>query len=289
MNVFKQIWILVLLFIFTIILGLSLNAMLFTQTGNVAVIPIYGDIGFASQSPLTQSADANAIISALESAKHDSTIKAILLDINSGGGTVVAAEQIGDELKTIGKPVVALIRETGASGAYWIASFANKIVASNNSIVGSIGVTASYLDFAGLLQNYNVTYVRLVSGENKDIGSPYRAITNDEYNALMKIVGEAQQEFLKTLAENRNMSIDYLNSTLGSGMIFSGADAKTLGLLDFLGGESVALNVTASLANLTEAIPVTYAQSSVLSSILSKFFSFNGLFLSLKIPNFVLK
>ena len=138
----------------------------------IAVITIDEPISIGKQSiPFQNQFSSQDIIENLDKASQDSTVKGIILEINSPGGTVVASKEIADRVKSMNKPVVSWIREIGTSGAYWIASSSDKIVADPLSITGSIGVISSYLEFAGLLKNYNVTYESLTTGKFKEIGS----------------------------------------------------------------------------------------------------------------------
>ena len=148
-------------------------------SGNVALIPIDGIIVGAKDSEyifetITSSPET---VEFIEKANKNPNIKAIILEINSPGGSAVASEEIANAVKKTNKTTVAWVREIGTSGAYWVASSSDYIVANRVSITGSIGVIASYLEFAGLIERYNITYQRLVSGKYKDIGSPFKEMT----------------------------------------------------------------------------------------------------------------
>ena len=149
--------------------------------GNVAMIPIEGVIVGTDSSGLffDDSVSSLDTIELIEKADRNPNIKAIILQINSPGGSAVASEEIANAVKKTNKTTVAWIREAGASGAYWIASSADYIVSSRVSITGSIGVIASYLEFGNFLEDHNVTYRRLVAGKYKDMGSPMREMTDE--------------------------------------------------------------------------------------------------------------
>src|SRR3989338_1428574 len=127
-----------------------------------------------------QLASSTQIREQLKSAAEDPSISAILLEINSPGGSAVASREIADVVAQLEKPTVAVIREVGASGGYWIASATDYVVADELSITGSIGVLASSLNLAWLLDDYNVTYEQLNGGKYKDIGTPLRKMTDEE-------------------------------------------------------------------------------------------------------------
>jgi len=212
-------------------------------SGNVALIPIQGVITAAeSESLLGESvASSNSITSYIEKADKNPNIKAIILEINSGGGSPVASEEIVNAIKKTNKTTVALIREMGASGAYWVASASDHIVASRASIVGSVGVIASYLQFSGLLEHYNVTYERLVAGKYKDIGSPYKELSVVERSLLQEQLDLLHDYFLDDVVQSRHLTEDQ-KAEIGTANIFMGIQAKALGLIDEFGGKDEVLS-----------------------------------------------
>ncbi|MCW1296738.1 MAG: signal peptide peptidase SppA [Candidatus Parvarchaeota archaeon] len=255
MSLKKEIQIFLILLIFSILLAVVLGSMFSIHYGNTMIIPIKGEITMSGTSSLfTSISNGDDILEQIDQAAKNPNVKAVILDINSPGGTVVAVEQIVNKLKELNKTKVALIRETGASGAYWIASAADKIVADQFSILGSIGVTASYLEYSGLMERFNVSYVRIVSGEHKDIGSPYKKPTEKELTDLQDMVNAIHEKFVSDISKNRNLDINFVKN-ISDGSIFLGEKAKELGLIDYLGGKETAFNVTKEIANLTEIIP----------------------------------
>lgn len=222
--------------------------------GNVALIPIKGAIIGDKQSPFTKAAASQDIIELIEKADKNPAIKAIIFEINSPGGSAVASEEIAAAVNAVNKTTVAWIRETGASGAYWIASASDVIVASPMSITGSIGVTGSYIQFTGLLERYNLTYQELTAGEYKEVGSPFRDLRDKEREMLQNILNEIHSEFISAVAENRNMPREEVED-IATGMFYTGRQAKELGLIDVLGSKKEAvehiekkLNITAHIA-----------------------------------------
>ncbi len=221
-------------------------SLLFSGTGggsgNVALIPVKGVImSDQSGSILSEpGASSSEIVNYIEKADNDPSIKAIILEINSPGGTAVASDEIGQALKSTNKTKVAWIRDMGTSGAYWVASNCDIIVADRMSVTGSIGVISSYLEFSGLMDDYNVTYERLVSGKYKDIGSPYKKLTDEEQSMLQAQLDKVHEFFIEEVAQNRHMPIEKVRN-LSTGMIYLGSDAKDMGLVDILGGEREAV------------------------------------------------
>jgi protease IV len=223
--------------IFIGILGGSGTSSSNNPYANVAIIPINGVIMASSSNAIfsTDIASATNIISLLKKASEDSSVKAIVLEINSPGGSPVPSDEITQELKKIEKPVIAYIREVGASGAYFIASGADRIYANRMSLTGSIGVIGSYLEFAKLLEDYNVTYRRLVAGDYKDMGSPFKELTSEEDKRLQTLLDSIHDDFIQEVADNRNLDYDYVKS-LATGEVFTGKQAVKNKLVDELGG-----------------------------------------------------
>src|SRR5574341_1129775 len=196
----------IFLFIFFGMIFISVFGAFLPETlelGNVAVIPIEGLISTDGDNwmPGVQS---QSVVEQIEKADKNSEIKAILLEINSPGGTPVATDEIAGAIKSANKTTVAVIRETGASGAYWIATAADKIFANRMSVTGSIGVQASKLEFFGLIADYNITYNRLTAGRLKDAGSRFREMTPEERSLFQQMLDKLHNEFIKVVAENRN-------------------------------------------------------------------------------------
>lgn len=212
----------------------------------IAVIPIKGEIG------VDGSADPADIVELIEKAEKEFTVKAIILDINSPGGSVVATQEIAAAIRKAEKPTVSWVREIGASGALWVAVAADKVIASPSSIMGSIGVTASYLSFEKLMEKYGVSYNRLVTGEFKDTGSQYKSLTAEEQEYLMSKLDYVKLNFVYAIAKDRNLSVEYVDE-LADGKIWLGYEAQQYGLVDTLGGKAEAQEAAEELAGLKES------------------------------------
>ncbi len=211
--------------------------------GNTALIPIKGVITSDGQlSFFTQALSSSDVIELIEKADKDVNVKAILFEINSPGGTAVASEEIANAVKKTKKFTVSWIRDQGTSGAYWVASATDKIVASPLSITGSIGVLASYLEFSGTLEKYNITYQRVVGGKYKDIGTPYKELTSEEKKLFQESVDELHEYFTQDVAKNRNIPEDEIKK-IATGMFYTGQQALELNLIDVLGGKKKALDL----------------------------------------------
>jgi protease-4 len=209
--------------------------------GNVAVIPVKGVIVTDGSSFSSDLAASTEIVRLIKQADDNDAIDAIILDINSPGGLPVASDEIGNAIKSVNKTTVALIRDIGASGGYWVASGCDVIIANRMSMVGSIGVIGSYLDFGEFLDDKNVTYNRLVAGRYKDMGTPWKELTREEEALFQEQLDALHNIFILEVSDNRNMSVDEV-TRLAEGQIFIGKEAKALGLVDILGGEDEAKN-----------------------------------------------
>src|SRR3989344_3626661 len=234
--------------------------------GNIAVIPVSGIIVTeAEESVFTSSgyAVSSRITEKIEKANKDRSIRAIIVEINSPGGSPVGSDEIAVAIEKSEKPVVALIREIGASGGYWVAAPADVIVAHRNSLVGSIGVIASYVEFPDLLTRFNATYNRLVAGKYKDAGTPYKEMTKEEEMLFQKLLDELYEDFINHVATYRKLDHDYVKE-LATGWVYTGREAKELRLIDELGGREKAIEIIENDLNITASIVEYKTQASFL-------------------------
>ena len=251
-----------------------------SKIGNrIAVIQIYGPITLSQDNGFFElnSASANNILDALKKANEDPTIKGIILEINSPGGTVVASEEIANAVKKTKKPKVAWIREEGASGAYWIASSTDKIVADPLSVTGSIGVIGSYLEFAGLMEKYGLKYEQLTSGKYKDTGSPFKTLSDDEKTFLQNKINKIHDFFIDQVSKNRNIPRHKIEE-IANGAFYLGIEAKDLGLIDILGGKDEAIGEVKKLANIKDAYLVTYQRKPSFLDFFSRIIAYSSFY-----------
>jgi protease IV len=211
-------------------------------SGNVALIKVNGIITTQTSSSMFGSNDVSSadIMDLLNNIKNDRSISAVIIEINSPGGSGVASDEISRAIKSLNKTTVSYIRDIGASGGYWVASASDHIIANRLSFVGSIGVMGSYLEFSGLLDDFNITYNRFVGGEYKDFGSPFRKPEESESAMFQNQIDQVHDIFIKEIAENRNMKEKDVRE-IAHGMIFTGVQAKELGLIDEFGGRQEAI------------------------------------------------
>jgi len=207
-------------------MGINLHGDLYTY------IPESNDEDMMSEKDVVSSED---VVSSLLVAEEDDSIKAIIIEVDSVGGYPVAGEEIANTIKSISKPVIAFIRQSGTSAAYWSIITADKIFASKNSDVGSIGVTISYLENVAKNEKDGLRYVQLSAGKYKDAGSPDKPLTEEEKTLIVRDLKIIHENFIQDIAASRNIPIEKVRS-VADGSSVLGEKAKELGLIDEIGG-----------------------------------------------------
>lgn len=175
------------------------------------------------------------VVSAIARAELDDGIKAILLEIDSYGGSPVAGEEVSNALEKTTKPTIVMVRDAAASAAYFAASGADTIFASKNSDIGSIAVTMSYLDKTRKNQKEGLTYNQLSSGKFKNTGDPDKPLSPDEIKLLMRDIETIHHNFVAAVAENRHLDIKKVEQ-MADGSTMLGEMALKNGLIDKIGG-----------------------------------------------------
>lgn len=222
-----------------------------TDTGTgaaakAAVIPVTGAISFSGDQ-FSQTTTPQQIDRLTEKAESSARVKAVIYEVNSGGGAAVASKKVAEHIKSVDKPTVCVMQEAAASGALWAATACDKVVADELTMTGSIGVTSSYLEFSGLLNRFNVTYVNLSTGQFKEMGSPYDEASDAERERFMDTLEQVHDTFVSAVAANRNQSRENV-AEMADGRIVLGQEAKQLGLVDRLGGRDEALQIAEELS-----------------------------------------
>lgn len=225
-----------------------------TTGKSVAVVYLEGAIvGGRGQSTLLAAAGGtDAVIRQLQQAKDDPDVGAVVLRINSPGGSAAASQEVFNEavrLKETGKPLVASFADVAASGGYWVACAADEIVANPASITGSIGVIMEVTNLTELYEKLGIEMDVVKSGALKDMGSSSRPLAQNERDILQSMVDDIYQQFVEVVADGRNLSQDTVRE-LADGRIFTGRQAVELGLVDRLGDLSVAVSVAGELAGI---------------------------------------
>jgi protease-4 len=237
-----------------------------TAADKILMMDISGVISEkGSSNPLSESEDLVARIKEeLTLASEDGHIKALLLRINSPGGTVTASDVIHHEINEFKSnrkiPVVSVIMDIGASGAYYVAAASDRIVAHPTSVTGSVGVIMLRVNAEGLLQKIGVEAGAIKSGAKKDIGSPFRPMSEEERAIFQGMIDGFQSRFLEVVTKGRNnMPADRLK-LVADGRVLTGPQALQLGLVDQIGYVDDGIAAAKQLAGLADARVVMYVR-----------------------------
>ncbi|MGI2326338.1 signal peptide peptidase SppA [Planococcus sp. YIM B11945] len=216
----------------------------------------------------------------LEQVKADSSVKAIMLKVNSPGGGVVESAEIYDKIMEIKeetkKPIYVSMGATAASGGYYISAPADKIFVNEETLTGSIGVIMESVNYGELAERYGIDFVTIKSGEFKDIMSPTRDMTDAEQDLLQGMINESYESFVDIIEEGRGMSEQEVKE-FADGRIMSGRQAVKLNLADDIGFEEDVIKQLRTDFGLEDAEVFEYGQSQGWGSLLSmKMNSFLG-------------
>jgi protease-4 len=227
----------------------------------VAVIHLSGTISDGGAD--AQGASPEHFIRLLRKAAKDDDVKAVLLRINSPGGTVSASQEMAMEVARMRKPVIADIGDTGASGAYYVASQCDTIVATPSSAVGSIGVILEVPNIEELMKKLGIKVTVIHEGTLKDAGSPFRSITPTETALIKQSLRPAYDQFIRDVARGRKLPESKVRE-MATGWVWPGVTAKEMGLVDVLGNYTDALRVAGQAGGLgDEPRVIDYDQTDV--------------------------
>jgi len=203
--------------------------------------------------------DSKQWLKQIKDFRENNAIKAIVLRIESPGGAVGPSQEIYEEIqKTIKKKkVVASMGAVAASGGYYIACAANKIVANPGTITGSIGVIMEYANFQSLIEKIGIYPVVIKSGEYKDMGSPVRKMTDAERRLLQSFADTVHNQFIRDVAEGRHKDPEEIRK-IADGRIFSGEEAMGIGLVDRLGNFEDAVEWAGKLGGIKGKVSTMY-------------------------------
>lgn len=231
----------------------------------VAIITLTGPIhlGHSVQVPRNESAGADSIVDAIADAVEDNTIKAIILRIDSPGGSPAASETIRRAVQlaqqghsdNAAKPVIVSMGTVAASGAYWIASTADYIVANPATLTGSIGVVVGKVSVGQASRNFGINWDNVSSGAMANLFSPARGFNTAERRVVETMADDVYADFIKRVAEGRKLSPAAVES-LAQGRVWTGQQARELQLVDALGGLDVAINKAKEKMGLSADTPV---------------------------------
>ena len=185
-------------------------------------------------------------------AERDSGVKAVVLRINSPGGSAAASQEIASEIRRFkedtGKPVVISMGDVAASGGYYISAYADNIVANPSTLTGSIGVITQFIYIQGLLDKLGLELETIKAGRHKDMG--IWPLTEEQRQIMQDITDDLYNQFVAAVAEGRGLSVAQVTE-LATGQLYTGTQALELGLVDALGGLDTAIDIAASLAGIT--------------------------------------
>lgn len=220
----------------------------------IGVIYLEGAIvgGSGSGGMFGNPAGTDAIIRHIRKAAEDKEIRAVVLRMNTPGGSAAASQEVGEEvakLRNSGKVVVTSMGDVAASGGYWIAAGTDRIVANPATTTGSIGVIWTVANLEELYRKVGVHSESIKSGPYKDIGSPSRPMTPQEKALLQGMVDDIYDQFITVVATGRKMDEAKVRG-LADGRIFTGRQAKELGLVDELGNLYDAIDIAAQMAGI---------------------------------------
>jgi protease-4 len=201
----------------------------------------------------------------LKKAEKDRNVKALVVRINSAGGTVTASDIMFKELdmfkRTAKIPVVAVMMDVAASGGYYVALAADTIIAHPTTVTGSIGVIMVTLNAEGLMQKLGLAAATIKSGDRKDMGSPFRALTEDERKIYQGVIDALHGQFVARLVDARRLPLDTAR-TIADGRVYTAQQALELKLVDRVGYMDDALRLARQAIGVTEARVVVYHRPS---------------------------
>jgi len=221
----------------------------------IAIIYVEGVIvgGRGQSNVLVEQGGTDQIIKQLHEARDDESVKAVVLRINSPGGSAAASQEVGEEIKKLrgkGKVVVSSMGDVAASGGYWLAACTDKIYANPTTMTGSIGVYVPYANWEELYKKVGIYQEKIKSGPHKDILSPERPMTDEERAIIQVMVDDIYNQFVAVVSEGRKMDETAVRK-LADGRIYTGNQAKQLGLIDELGNMYDAIDGAAKLAGMS--------------------------------------
>lgn len=236
------------------------------KKNKIAVIYVDGVImgGRGQSNFLSESGGTDNLIKLLHQARDDKSVAAVVLRINSPGGSATASQEVGEELKKMrnkGKVVVTSMGDMAASGGYWLAACTDKIYANPSTLTGSIGVYMPYANWEELYKKIGINQEKIKSGPHKDIMSPERQMTAEERAIIQAMVDDMYNQFVNIVAEGRHLDAAVVRQ-IADGRVYTGNQAKQLGLIDEFGNMYDAIDGAKEMVNLKDAQIKEYGKTS---------------------------
>lgn len=233
--------------------GTYYDAINLRKTGSSRIAVIYAEGNIVDGAGAASNIGGERYRSIIRKARLDKSVKAIVLRVNSGGGSALASEIIWRELQVArqdGKPVVVSFGDVAASGGYYIACGADSIFASPNTITGSIGVFGIIPNMQNFFKNkLGITFDGVKTAQFADVGSPFRPLSEAEKKLVQNSIDKTYMQFKQRVAQGRKRDLNYIDS-IAQGRVWSGQDAVQIGLVDAIGNLQSAINSAAHLAKL---------------------------------------
>ncbi len=242
-------------------------------TEKIAVVPVEGTIAPAESSVggVQPTVTPEGLADALRQAADDPSVAAVVLEINSPGGGVTASDEMHQSIldfkQNDDKPVVVSMADTAASGGYYISTAADEIVANETTLTGSLGVIFQLTNFSEAANKYGISQVVIKSGEFKDIGNSFRKMKPEEREIFQSLVDESYAQFVSVISEGRDLPEERVRE-IADGRIYSGSQAKELGLVDSFGGIDEAAAIAGDLAGAKDTTVVRYVETPTFSETL---------------------
>ncbi|MBP2030025.1 protease-4 [Methanohalophilus levihalophilus] len=248
----------------------SFDGDIYSSGDRVAVIYLQGTMVTGSVPAGFGYATSEDISESIREALDDESVKAIVLRVNSPGGSPAAGEEIYNEInraQDLGVPVVVSMGDLGASAAYHASSASDVIVVNPNTITGSIGVIWTFVNMSAYYEEEGIEYYIAKSGEFKDMGGSWRGLTDEEKAYADEVINESFELFVADVAEGRNMTVDEVKE-IADGRIYTGTAAKRIGLVDEFGSLYDAIDIAAELGGIEGEPDVYYVNRPSLTSLL---------------------
>ncbi|MEW6637278.1 MAG: signal peptide peptidase SppA [Actinomycetota bacterium] len=239
----------------------------------IAVVPVEGTILSADDSVagLQPTVTPEGLREALRQAAEDGSVEAVILAVNSPGGGVTASDEMHDAImdfkRRTEKPVVVSMGDVAASGGYYVSTAADRIIANETTLTGSLGVFIPLLNFSEAADRYGVTQRYIKSGKFKAMGNPWHELTPEEREIFDSIVQDYYQKFVEVIVRGRDLPRERVLE-IADGRVYSAEQARELGLVDSFGGLDEAAKTARDLAGISEARVVRYVQSPTLADAL---------------------
>jgi protease-4 len=244
------------------VFGIFILVLVFLLTGRGLVSLKREKVGVVEIKGVIESSEE--VLKELKAFAEDSTIKAILLRIDSPGGSVGASQEIWREVLRIRekKPVVASLGNVAASGAYYVACGATKILANPGTLTGSIGVVMYFTDLEELMRKIGIKTHVIKSGSYKDTGSPFRGLTLQEKDLLQGLLKVVHEQFVQAISQSRNLPVEKVRE-IADGRLITGEEALRLKLVDELGSFEDALKVAKDLGGIKGEVELVYPKRKI--------------------------